>query len=397
MKKLTLPLLALVTLIGGQAMKAQVPVKPTHVIIVMEENYAYDEIMGNSLCPVLNALSKMSYTALFDNYYAIEHPSEPNYLDLFSGTNQGITGDVSGQNGGPLSTCNLGASLIQKGYTFKGYSEDQPSVGYGTVSDDPPYYTKHCPWINWINCTTNDSDPVVDDIPYSYLNGYTSGPIFPDSTNYASLPTVTWVIPNSIDDMHDNSESSALPAGDSWFHKNMMPLVRYASNPANNTVVFVTWDEDDGSESNKVVMMACSGLIVGGTYSTSLNHYGWLRTIEEMYSLTECANSATATIFPNAMWKVSAINSINKSANSVTTYPNPASNELNIKITSASETTAKVGIYNITGQMVKEISAKLVSGENTLVMNTSDVVTGVYSLTITGDNINVSNKVAIVK
>jgi Phosphoesterase family len=124
--------------------KAQVPVKPTHVIVVVEENYAYDEIIGNSLCPTLNAVSKMSNTALFNNYYAIEHPSEPNYLDMFSGKNQGITSDVSGQNGGPLSDCNLGASLIQKGYTFAGYSEDQPSLGFYN-NDDPPIIPSTAP------------------------------------------------------------------------------------------------------------------------------------------------------------------------------------------------------------------------------------------------------------
>lgn len=376
--------------------KAQVPVKPTHVIVVVEENYAYDEIIGNSLCPTLNAVSKMSNTALFNNYYAIEHPSEPNYLDMFSGKNQGITSDVSGQNGGPLSDCNLGASLIQKGYTFAGYSEDQPSLGFYN-NDDPPYYTKHCPWINWIGTTNNDSIPVVDDIPYSHINGYTSGPIFPDSNNYSSLPTVTWVIPNSINDMHDGSESSALPAGDSWFKTNIMPLVRWCLNPSNNSVLFVTWDEDDGSQGNKVVMMATSSLISGGTYSTSLNHYGWLRTIEEMYSLTECANSATAAAFPNAMWKVSAIPSVNQSTQLTGTWPNPAQNTVNIKINALNEMQASVGVYDITGRLATELSSLLKVGENTIALNTTQLSNGVYFLKVTGNNVNISTKITIVK
>jgi phosphatidylinositol-3-phosphatase len=396
MKKLTLPLVGLAMLAGNHNMLAQVPVKPAHVIIVMEENYAYDEIIGNSLCPILNAVSKFSYTALFNNYYAIEHPSEPNYLDLFSGQNQGITSDVSGQNGGPLTDCNLGASLIQKGYTFAGYSEDQPTVGWYS-SDDSPYWTKHCPWINWINCPTNDSIPVVDDIPYSDINSYTGHAIFPDSNNYASLPTVTWVIPNSINDMHDNSENSALPAGDSWFHKNMMSLVRYASVPSNNTVVFVTWDEDDGSENNKVVMMAISGLIKGGTYSTSLNHYGWLREIEEMYGLTECSNSASATLFPNAMWVISGVNAISANTATVETWPVPAQNNLNVKITTTAESNPNIGIYDVTGRLVKSFPAKLISGENTVNLNISDVSNGIYILTVKGENINVCKQIEVVK
>ncbi|HTB31397.1 MAG TPA: T9SS type A sorting domain-containing protein, partial [Bacteroidia bacterium] len=253
------------------------------------------------------------------------------------------------------------------------------------------------PWINWINCSTIDSIPVVDDIPYSDINGYTGSAIFPDSNNYASLPTLTWVIPNSINDMHDGNESSALPAGDSWFKANMMPLVRWCANPANNSVLFVTWDEDDNSEGNKVVMMACSGLIVGGTYNTRLNHYSWLKTIEDMYGATECSNAATAVDFPASMWKVSAIPSINQSAQLENTWPNPAKDELNVGIMATNDAQTTFAIYDVTGRLAKELPAKLRSGENTVTLSTTDVAAGIYFLKITGDNINICNKITVVK
>jgi hypothetical protein len=47
-----------------------------------------------NLCPAVypyinNALAAAG--AVFSDSFAIEHPSEPNYLDLFSGSHQGVT------------------------------------------------------------------------------------------------------------------------------------------------------------------------------------------------------------------------------------------------------------------------------------------------------------------
>src|SRR6266850_7084583 len=97
---------------------------PAHVVIVMEENHSYNEIIGSSSAPYINSL--VSQGVLFNNSFAIEHPSEPNYLDIFSGSNQGVTDDSCPHN---FTTANLGAQLLGSGYTFIGYGEGLPSVG----------------------------------------------------------------------------------------------------------------------------------------------------------------------------------------------------------------------------------------------------------------------------
>ena len=53
----------------------------------MEENHGYSEIIGSKYVPYINSLA--SAGALFTKSYAITHPSQPNYLELFSGSNQG--------------------------------------------------------------------------------------------------------------------------------------------------------------------------------------------------------------------------------------------------------------------------------------------------------------------
>src|SRR6185437_12099333 len=97
---------------------------PAHVVVVMEENSSFDEIIGNSQAPYINSLA--SQGALFSQSFAVTHPSQPNYLAIFSGSTQGVTDD-----NGPISfnSANLRSTLAAVGQTFAGYSEDLPSTG----------------------------------------------------------------------------------------------------------------------------------------------------------------------------------------------------------------------------------------------------------------------------
>ena len=67
------------------------PWSPSHVVVVIEENHSYDQIIGNADAPFINKLAAEG--ALFTDAHAIRHPSQPNYLALFSGSTQGTTGD----------------------------------------------------------------------------------------------------------------------------------------------------------------------------------------------------------------------------------------------------------------------------------------------------------------
>lgn len=100
--------------------KGKLPVNIDHVVVVIEENHARQEIQGNPSALYMNELMKQG--ANFVNYHAMEHPSQPNYLDLFSGVNQDVTNDKVSQH--QFSSANLGSELQDKGYTFVGFSED---------------------------------------------------------------------------------------------------------------------------------------------------------------------------------------------------------------------------------------------------------------------------------
>lgn len=266
---------------------AQSVPKPDHVVVLMLENWGYSNIIGSANAPHINALVNDPHAALFTQSYALYHPSQPNYVMLYSGYNQGITTDNM-SSGTPFHTCNLGASLITNGYTFKGYSEDLPSAG-SLIATSGNYARKHCPWTNWI--ASSGTNTVSSTVHQPYTS-------FPTSANYSTLPTVSFVIPNLADDMHNPTNSvTAIQNGDTWVYNNLTNYINWAKT--NNSLLILTFDEDTGSmvngvstTSNRITTIFIGQMVQGGSYATHMNHYTVLRTLEDMYSLPHCDSSA---------------------------------------------------------------------------------------------------------
>ena len=259
-----------------------------HVVLVMEENHSYNEIIGDTTdAPYINN-TLASGGALFTNSFAIEHPSEPNYLDLFSGSNQGITTD---QCPVAINAPNEGAQLLAAGDTWDSYSEGLPSTG-STTCTSGEYASKHNPWVNFqlAPSTSANHIPSTANLPFTS---------FPSSANYASLPTVSWVVPNLIDDMHDGT----IAQGDSWLSNNLGAYATWAKT--HNSLLIVTWDEDDSSQSNQVPTIFYGANVAAGQYSNTINHYSVLRTIEDMYGLPYAGAASSATTISN-VWSTSS-------------------------------------------------------------------------------------------
>jgi hypothetical protein len=91
-----------------------------HIVIVVEENKDFDQIIGSAGAPYLNKLS--SEGANLARMFGEEHPSEGNYFWLFSGDNQSV-GFFDQVPRAKFTASSLGAQLIKKGLSFKGYSQ----------------------------------------------------------------------------------------------------------------------------------------------------------------------------------------------------------------------------------------------------------------------------------
>ena len=128
-----------------------------HIFTVILENHGYSQIVGASGAPNFNAYinnNTLYKTALFTNSYALTHPSEPNYLMLISGTNQGVTNDACPV--GPFNTQCIQSQLGGLGKSYKAYEEDLPSVGSTTCSSGN-YVRRHCVW-NYFNTVNHNME-----------------------------------------------------------------------------------------------------------------------------------------------------------------------------------------------------------------------------------------------
>jgi hypothetical protein len=86
-----------------------------HIVIVVEENKDYDQIVGSPAAPYLNKLA--SEGASLVRMFAEEHPSQGNYFWLFSGGNQSV-GFFDQVPRAKLTASSLGEQLIKKGLSF---------------------------------------------------------------------------------------------------------------------------------------------------------------------------------------------------------------------------------------------------------------------------------------
>jgi hypothetical protein len=64
-------------------------------------------------------------------------------------------------------------------------------------------------------------------------------------------------------------------------------------------------------------------------------------------------------------------------------FPNPATSDLNLVVSSPSAMNATVKIYNMTGVVVMTTNAALNSGKNDIKLNAADLAAGVYNVTVT--------------
>ncbi|WP_034593398.1 alkaline phosphatase family protein [Hamadaea tsunoensis] len=243
-----------------------VPQRPAHVLVVMFENKAFEHEVGDPHAPYINSL--LARSAVLTRSYAVTHPSQPNYLALFSGSTQGVTSDrcLKRMHGVP----NLGSELIAAGLSFTGYSEGLPHAGYRGCTAGR-YAAKHNPWVHF------DNVPDASNQPYEAL-----------PADYSQLPTVAFAIPDLCNDMHDCGTA----AGDRWAEANLEPYLQWAQR--NNSLLLVTYDEDDHSAGNHILTVIAGAGVVPGHYDQRIDHYGVLRTLEDWYGLAPTGYAAQA-------------------------------------------------------------------------------------------------------
>jgi len=278
---------------GARAQDNALP-RYDHIVIVVEENKYVGQVVGNAAAPYINGVL-VAEGANFTRMYAEEHKSEGNYFWLFSGSNQsvGYNDVIPGAKTHkvyPFQTPNLGRQLFDNGFSFKGYSEDLPAVG-STVSRAGHYARKHVPWISFGNIPQGSDPQVSTNLPFS---------LFP--SDFSKLPTVAFVIPNLVHDMHDpgNHPDVAVRNGDEWLKKNVDAYYQWAKT--HNSLLILTFDESDDPTDfsgltnpaskyvdieNRIPTIFAGAHVKHGDFTegNGITHVNILRTIEAIYGL----------------------------------------------------------------------------------------------------------------
>jgi hypothetical protein len=254
---------ALLFLISPCAAAAQEPVYD-HIVIVIEENQDAAAVIGSPYFSLLAARG-----ASLSHMYGVTHPSQPNYIALFSGSLNGVTDD----NRHDLTAPNLSTLLAQEGLTFACYSEGLPSPGFrGWTSGR--YVRRHNPAASFTNV------PGAGNLPFS---------AFP--SDFSKLPTVAFVVPDLGNDMHDGT----VAAGDAWLRANLDGYVQWAVS--HNSLFIVTFDECAPGrpvDTTPIATLIAGTGVAAGTFDGPANLYSLLHVVLASHGLGPLGEDARA-------------------------------------------------------------------------------------------------------
>ena len=268
----------------------------SRVIVVVEENHSIGQIIGSPQAPFLNRLATKG--TLLTSYFAITHPSLPNYIAMVSGDTQGITSDCDGCN---VDAPNLADQLETAGVSWKAYMEDLPAPCSDAYRAGA-YAKKHDPFMYFASVRDHPGR-CAKVVPLGQLDGDLAA---------GRLPRLVFVTPNLDHDMHGAGEggddATLTAAADRWL-EGLYGKLAASSAWRDDTRLVVTWDEGAGGDK----IGCCGGLATGGRVATivtgpgvmpgrddvTYSHYALLRSIETLFHLPllgHAGDPATATI-----------------------------------------------------------------------------------------------------
>lgn len=248
----------------------------THVVLVIEENHSFDQVVSNM--PWLVAQGKKYGFAT--NYHADTPGSLMDYLWLSSGSchsavnctlpvgthSFGCSGDSCSS---PITDDNIFRELDRVGLSWKVYAQSIPAPGY-MGHNSGAYTDRHNP-ARWYSDVIDSAAEQQKMVPFTQLAVDLSA---------NKLPNYSIIIPDVNNDAHDGT----LRQADTFLSDNVAPLLNAPTfQPGGTGLMFITFDECDGAigACPEQVYTAVIGPNVkpGTQSSTFYKHENMLRTI----------------------------------------------------------------------------------------------------------------------
>ena len=258
------------------------------VFVILMENHNWSQIKDSPNAPYINSLLLKGAHA--EQYYNPPglHPSEPNYIWLEAGTNFGVTNDLDPVANHQASTAHLTTLLDAANISWKTYQEGI----FGNVcplSSYDHYAAKHNPMIFFDDVTgTNDPQSascIAHMRPYPELN---------DDLTHNTLARYNFITPDTCDDMHDSlgcATPNSVQNGDTWLAQALPPILASAAYQ-NGGIVFITWDEGEGSDGPVGLIALSNEAKVGYSNDIPYTHSSLLRTLQEIFGVTPLLGDA---------------------------------------------------------------------------------------------------------
>jgi hypothetical protein len=191
-----------------------------HVWVFVMENHSLGQIVGNRQAPFLNRMARRHRVAT--RFYAVGHPSLPNYLAMISGSTHGCGSDhCRGGFGGPT----IASQLSARGLGWRGFFGSLPHRGY-VGGDRGGYVRHHNPFVYFRSVTSSHRER-------RHLQRMRA---LPRSLRHP--PALSYIVPNNAHNMHDGP----MRAGDRFLARWVRRIMRSRAYRHGGTI-FIAWDE----------------------------------------------------------------------------------------------------------------------------------------------------------
>jgi phosphatidylinositol-3-phosphatase len=255
------------------------PTPRSHLALIVLENHEYGDVIGNPDAPFLNRLAR--HGALATHYYAISHPSLPNYLALLGGSTFGVESNcIDCTVRGP----SLVSQLSKAGVSWRAYMGDMPHRCFAGA-EAGSYVKRHNPFM-YFPSITSTPERCNRVMPEARLDA---------DLRRRRLPSFSWISPN----LCDNGHNCGIGGADRHLSK-LVPRLTRRLGP--DGFLAVTFDEGRSD-------LGCCGAPGGGRVMTVLtgpairdaahlsrryNHYSLLATIEDAFGLPHLRHARDA-------------------------------------------------------------------------------------------------------
>ncbi len=262
-------MLAVVLAAAIAAMTAVVPVPHLkHAAVIVMENEEAPAVLQQA--PWLRGAARRGARATHVD--AAAHPSLPNYLNLISGSTQGVSDDDTSRS---VRARSLVDQLRARHVGWRAYMEGMPRPCY-QGAESGRYAKKHNPFL----VLRTSAATCAHVVPATRLA----------RDERRGLPRFVWLTPDLCHDMHD----CPVATGDRYLARTVPPLLR-ALGPRG--ALIVTFDEGSSDEGGggRVLTLVLGGAARRGALDPRpLDHRAVLATVEDALGLGRLPATANA-------------------------------------------------------------------------------------------------------